>query len=548
MTPYQEFLVSKMTHIEAAQLEQLLLAPEPLWSPHPKNLPQQMAYASTADVIGYGGAAGGGKTETGLGMALTKHQRTLILRRTYKELLAINDRLTTIVGSREGHSGIDKVWRNMPKAPGVTIEYGSVEHTGSADGGPRDEQGFQGRPRDLLMLDEAAQFPYFSMKYLSAWVRSEDPDQRCQVFLPMNPPMSTDGLWVFDFFGPWLDDKHPNPALSGDLRWFVTDPTTGVELEVDGPAAVRFDDAEDPKDRIAYPKSRTFIFSNVDDNPYYAESGYKGTLQAMPEPFRSRLLKGLFKRDMTDHALQVIPSAWIDAAFARWTDKAPKPPMVSAGVDVARGGKDNTVIAKRHEGYWYDKLKCHPGATTPDGPVTAALIAIEVGKDKPPVHVDVIGVGASVHDCLRSANFESHGINVAEKAMGQDRSGQLTFANQRAEMVWRIRDLLDPQYDSGIALHPEQDLKVELCAYRWKMRGRDILLEDTDDIIERIGRSPDRATAVCLAAYETPRKQDLERVRGITQARLNHNPVENYREQASANAQRRLNHNPYARN
>src|SRR5690606_2477563 len=108
------------------------------------------------------------------------------------------------------------------------------------------------------------------------------------------------------------------------------------------------------------------------------------------------------------------------------------------------------------------------------------------------------------------ANFQSIPVNVAEKATAPDRTGTLTFGNQRAQMVWRLRDQLDPEANTGIALPPDPLLREELLAYRWFQKGIAIWLEDTDDIKERIGRSPDRATAVCLAATNTPRLADYQ--------------------------------------
>ena len=49
------------------------------WRPLPG--PQTLAYESTADVIGFGGAAGGGKTDLAVGMALTQHHRAQMFRR-----------------------------------------------------------------------------------------------------------------------------------------------------------------------------------------------------------------------------------------------------------------------------------------------------------------------------------------------------------------------------------------------------------------------------------------------------------------------------------
>jgi hypothetical protein len=48
--------------------------------------------------------------------------------------------------------------------------------------------------------------------------------------MTFNPPTTSEGRWVIEFFGPWLDAKHPNPALPGELRWFTT--IAGKDQEV----------------------------------------------------------------------------------------------------------------------------------------------------------------------------------------------------------------------------------------------------------------------------------------------------------------------------
>ena len=71
------------------------------------------------------------------------------------------------------------------------------------------------------------------------------------------------------------------------------------------------------------------------------------------------MLDGDFKAGMTDSQWQVIPTAWVDAAQARWKPKEVLPEQDSLGVDVARGGDDETVIAARY-GRWYAPLLAYP--------------------------------------------------------------------------------------------------------------------------------------------------------------------------------------------
>ena len=59
---------------ERAELEALVAADPALWRPLPG--PQSLAAQSLADITGYGGAAGGGKTDLACGLSLTEHRNT----------------------------------------------------------------------------------------------------------------------------------------------------------------------------------------------------------------------------------------------------------------------------------------------------------------------------------------------------------------------------------------------------------------------------------------------------------------------------------------
>lgn len=524
-----EELAGYLSPEERAEFEQLLAADiaERPWVPLPG--PQSLAYESDADVIGFGGAAGGGKTDLACGLALTKHYVAQVFRREGTEVTAIVDRMTEILGHRTGLGGKPPIWRD-PTASCHLVEFGSVPNLG-------DEKKYQGRAKDLLVLDEAANFLEQQARFLMGWVRSTRPGQRCQTLMTFNPPTSPEGRWVLTFFGPWIDPRWPkhDRAQPGEIRYVGVVPgENGVSRDiwvadgrqfviVAGEPCYDFDPAAYQPQDIVTPQSRTFIPSRITDNPYLVNTGYMGVLQAMPEPLRSQMLYGDFSAGMEDDAFQVIPTAWVDRAMARWTDRSPKGEMTSMGVDVARGGKDSTTIVGKH-GNWYDRLVRLPGKSTPDGQTAAAQVIVN-RRNSAPVHVDGIGVGASVVDQLRDGNVQTISVNVAEKSLYRGKAGNLQFYNLRSELWWRMREALDPQYDTGTMLPPDPELAKELCAPKWRMQGKAIYVQSREEIIDDIGRSPDAATAVILALIETPNEQKVQRQARERQA-AGYDPIE----------------------
>lgn len=486
---------------ERAKLERALLLARELkrrnpWRPLPG--PQSMAFESPADIIGYGGAAGGGKTDLACGKALMQHRKVMMLRRVGTELTGIEDRLEELIGNKNGYNGQKKIWRlTRPDNVPMQIEFASLPNAG-------DERGYQGRPHDFLVFDEAANFLESQVRFLLGWLRTTTPGQKCQALLTFNPPTSAEGRWIIEFFAPWLDPKHPVPAQPGELRWFAT--IEGKDVEVEDGTPFKHEG------ETITPLSRTFIPSRVSDNPYLMGTGYMATLQALPEPLRSQMLYGDFQAGIEDDPWQVIPSPWVDAAMARWKARSPKPPMDSVGVDVARGGRDNTVIARRHE-MWFDEPLAYPGTATPDGPTVAGLV-IASARDMAVIHLDVIGVGSSPYDFLTSAKQQVIGVNVSEKAAGTDRSGRLRFFNQRSELWWRMREALDPANNTGIELPPDNRLRADLCAPTWELAGAVVKVEGREEIQKRIGRSPDWASAYVLALMDTPKQATVDLAMG----------------------------------
>jgi len=448
------------------------------WTPNPG--PQTLAYFSEADELFYGGGAGGGKTDLLCGLALTAHRKSLIMRREGTDLGAIELRLEEIIGNRDGYNSQKRVWRRGEQY----IELNSCPHE-------KDKTAFQGHPDDLKGFDEICQFTESQYTYIIGWRRTATEGQRTRIVCTGNPPSTPEGYWVKQRWGAWLDPTHPNPAAYGELRWYTT--INGVDTEVSQDWR-----GVDEHGKEIKPTSRTFILALLSDNPYVTPE-YRAAVQAMPEPLRSQLLYGDFNVAERDGFNQVIPTAWIRAAQARWKPEGRTAhKMTCIGVDVAQGGADETVLARRH-GDWIDELIVKDGAETPDGN-TAAGIVVTYLRDQAIVAPDMGGgYGGALAMRLGDVNVRVNPMIPAGKATAVTQDGRLKFKNLRAQWWWRVRELLDPASKREIALPRDERLVSDLAAPTWTLTSSGIQIEEKDNLRKRLGRSPDRGDAVVLA-------------------------------------------------
>ncbi len=455
------------------------------WLPLPG--PQTEAYFSEADVLLYGGEAGGSKTDTGLGLAFNEHRDSLLCRRQYTDLSAMIKRALEINGTRDGFNGAPPA--KLRTQDGRTLEFFAAHQ-------PGDEQRRQGQPVDLLFVDEAAQWLWSQIQLMMGWVRSTDQTQRCRTVLASNPPLTSEGQWLMEEFAAWLDPTHPNPANPGELRWYVSD-EDGKSIEVGGAGEVEIGG------HMVKPQSRTFIPAGLKDNPFLSRTAYKDRLDNLPEPLRSAVRDGNFTAARQDDEAQIIPGAWVEQAQKRWQPiPPPGVPMCAIGVDVAAGGVDSTVLAPRYDGYFSELVEV-PGKQTPTGSDVAALV-IKHRRNNADVVIDMQGgYGAAAFERLKDNNIICHAFKGAEKAIGRSRDGKLRFTNKRTEAYWRLREALDPDQSGGspISLPPDQKLAGQLCSVRFTIGPNGIAAEAKIDVVKRLGRSPDKADAVIMAWY-----------------------------------------------
>lgn len=454
------------------------------WVPNPG--PQTDAYFSEADELFYGGEAGGGKSDLLVGLALTEHHRSLLLRRYNDDARDLGERLLEVVEDRKHWNGQLLKYRASDRL----IEFGGCQYED-------DKQRYKGTPHSLIAFDEVGDFSKSQYMFIKTWNRDAG-GERCRVVGAGNPPTKAEGLWVIQYWGAWLDPTHPKyPTPDGVLRWYVIDQDE-QDIEVDGPGEYEIG-GEKLKAR-----SRTFIRAKLTDNPDLAETDYDSVLSSLPPELRAAYRDGRFDASLKDNPFQVIPTEWIKAANERWTDYPPKGiPMCAIGADVAQGGDDNNVIAIRYDG-WFAPLMVLPGKDTPVGKDIAGVLVTQ-RRDNAEVIIDCGGgYGGSAYKTLKENGISVHPYKGSEKSFARTHDRTLGFANLRTEVWWKFREALDPAVEGGstIALPHDQRLLADLTAPTFEEVRGQIQLEPKKSVIKRLGRSTDYADAVVMAWWK----------------------------------------------
>jgi len=439
----------------------------------------------------YGGAAGGGKTDLLIGLSRLRHKQVLIMRRTYPQLEdSVIPRSKEIFQAPKNYNNTRHTWNWDDED--FRLRLSQLEDADAVFN-------HQSAQYDFIGFDELTQFLQFQYEYLISRVRTTVPGRRCRVVAATNPG-GEGHLWVKRRWAAWLDDMHPNPAKSGELRWYKKD-TDGVEIEVapNTPGAL----------------SRTFIKALLADNKYLGED-YRARLDSLPEPYRSHLMNGDWNAGDIMNPWQVIPTEWIRAAMDRWTDKIPTVqrknketglmedvphPQTGVGVDVARGGKDQTCIASVY-GTYCKELTCLPGYMTPDGPAVVPLVKEVLENPDVVVNVDLGGVGSDAYTSLSASGVQAEGIEFGGASRQTTDDGTMKFRNLRAEMYWRMREALDPKNNMNVALPPDLELAGDLAAPTWSASVGGILIQKKEELKDILGRSPDRGDAVVLGFHQ----------------------------------------------
>jgi hypothetical protein len=193
-----------------------------------------------------------------------------------------------------------------------------------------------------------------------------------------------------------------------------------------------------------------------------------------------------------DSGAGFIPRALVNRSLV--ADAIPGTKMM--GVDVASGGEDETVIAR------FDGSIQLPFITlrTSDPQEICKRIAEEYHKGFTDIAIDETGAIGRITPSLAKIGVKAHSVHFAGTATGKYTTTHRKLGNKRMEMYYHLTEELR---SGAIRLIGDDKLHDELCAVRISSTAEReaYYLEKKDLIKQRLGRSPDRADATCLARY-----------------------------------------------
>jgi predicted phage terminase large subunit-like protein len=250
----------------------------------PQDGPQMRFAESEADIVIFGGSAGGGKT-LALLLEPLRHlyvpgSRAIIFRRNSTDIRnpgGMWDQASTIYPNFGAIGSASTLKWVFPS--GSVIKMNHLEDEKS-------KLSHQGAQYSFIGFDELTHFGESSFWYLLSRNRSWSAGLKPYIRATCNPDPDHFVRKLIDW---WIDNDTglPIPERDAVLRWFVRPSDELVWGDSRGELIARFGDK-------SMPKSLTFIRATLQSNKIFtaADPGYESNLKALPKVDRDRLLYG----------------------------------------------------------------------------------------------------------------------------------------------------------------------------------------------------------------------------------------------------------------
>lgn len=251
----------------------------------PQPGPQERFLASPADIVVYGGAAGGGKT-LGLLLEAMRHvgnaqYGAVLFRRTTPQITNqggmwdASSALYILAGAEPKESTHEWLFPSGARIKMAHLEY------------EKNRLDWQGSEVPMFGFDELSHFTAQQFWYMLSRNRSTC-GIRPYIRATTNPDPDS---FVADLISWWIDQEtgFAIPGRGGVIRWFVRE----SDKVIWGDSKEELRKGRPDRD----PKSFTFIPSSVYDNQILLQKdpGYLANLKALPYVERARLLDGNWK-------------------------------------------------------------------------------------------------------------------------------------------------------------------------------------------------------------------------------------------------------------
>jgi predicted phage terminase large subunit-like protein len=261
--------------------------------PQPK---QEQCLRSAADIVIFGGGAGGGKTWT-MFLECLRHvvnnalfyavffRRTTVDIRNPGGLWDASMQLFPLTGARPRENALEWVWPRGGKVKMAHLEYENTVFS------------WQSTEVPLFIFDELTHFSRTMFFYMLSRNRSS-----CGVRPYMRATCNPDAeSWVAVFIAWWIDPDtgYAIPERSGVIRWFcvINDQTFWADTRDECIRLYGDADLPDGHEDQVDPMSFTFILSMLSDNPIFTskDPDYRRKLKALTRVQQERLLGGNWK-------------------------------------------------------------------------------------------------------------------------------------------------------------------------------------------------------------------------------------------------------------